>query len=113
MRRDNINLSMLTNHHTGQYVSPVNPLPESFVVASNGEMSLVDIQEFVSGLVPDRDALRWRGRTTTHQQLTNRTRRIANAFLQRGLGTVVPRVELEPWQGGQDFVGLYMRNRPC
>ena len=75
-------------------------------------MSLVDIQEFVSGLVPDRDALRWRGRTTTHQQLTNRTRRIANAFLQRGLGTVVPRVELEPWQGGQDFVGLYMRNRP-
>jgi acyl-CoA synthetase (AMP-forming)/AMP-acid ligase II len=76
------------------------------------EMSLGDIQEVVAQRCPDRDALWWRGRSLTHSALAMRSRRLANLLIGRGLGNVIERHALEPWESGQDFVGLYMRNRP-
>jgi acyl-CoA synthetase (AMP-forming)/AMP-acid ligase II len=76
------------------------------------ELGLAEIQEAVSVAVPDRVALRWRGTSTTHGALTERTRRLAHALVARGLGAVVERERLAPWECGQDFVGLYLQNRP-
>src|SRR5262245_43399450 len=66
----------------------------------------------VSAVVCDRVALRWRNRSVTHAELTRRTRRLANLFVAHGLGQVVPREKLPPWEAGQDFVGVLMYNRP-
>jgi 3-oxocholest-4-en-26-oate---CoA ligase len=76
------------------------------------ELGLGDVQELVSGQVRDRAALVWRRRQTTHGELTSRTRRLANALNAYGLGSVVERAQLQPWEAGQDFVGVLMHNRP-
>src|ERR1700722_1075606 len=54
----------------------------------------------------------WRRKVLTHRQLTDRSRRLANFFLARGLGHVTPRAELQSWESGQDFVGVLSHNRP-
>jgi acyl-CoA synthetase (AMP-forming)/AMP-acid ligase II len=79
---------------------------------TSDELSLGEIQEIMSGAVPDRPAIRWRGTTVTHRDLTRRSRLVANLLVERGLGNVTERSQLEPWQSGQDFVGVYLRNRP-
>jgi fatty-acyl-CoA synthase len=80
--------------------------------AHNHELSLSVVQELVSDSVKDRDAVRWRGKGISHGDFSKRTRRLANAFLQHGLGGVVERSRLRRWEAGQDFVGVLMKNRP-
>ena len=79
---------------------------------SHAELGLGEIQEIVSARVPERAAFRWRGRSYTHAALTDRSRRLANAFVAAGLGSVTERSELQRWETGQDFVGIMMYNRP-
>jgi acyl-CoA synthetase (AMP-forming)/AMP-acid ligase II len=87
-------------------------MEETTVAPRPAGLGLAEVQELVSAAVPDRAAIRWRGATTTHGQLTDRTRRLANALLEAGLGAVTERSELEPWECGQDFVGVFSQNRP-
>jgi 3-oxocholest-4-en-26-oate---CoA ligase len=82
------------------------------VDSDRAELSLSDVQELVAAVVPDRDALRWRGQGLTHGQLTDTSRQLANYFLEQGLGSVIDRDALAPWESGQDFVGILLYNRP-
>ena len=52
----------------------------------------------------------WGDRRWTYQELTNRTRRFANALLERGIGVHRERDELAGHESGQDHVALYLHN---
>jgi fatty-acyl-CoA synthase len=66
----------------------------------------------VATTVPDRPALRWRGRTITFAELADRARRLARVLNEHGVGLRTEREGLAGWESGQDFVGMYMLNGP-
>jgi fatty-acyl-CoA synthase len=66
----------------------------------------------VAGAVPDRPAIRWRGRTVTFAHLAERARRFARMLNDHGVGLRAERDALDGWESGQDLVGLYMLNGP-
>ncbi|HMR95552.1 MAG TPA: AMP-binding protein, partial [Microthrixaceae bacterium] len=77
--------------------------------------NLATIHETVAAAVGDRDCIvtcRSDGSTDrrTYAQVTERTRRLADALRARGLGSVVAREQLESHRSGQDHVALYMHN---
>jgi fatty-acyl-CoA synthase len=74
------------------------------------EFSLAQLQEAIADLVPDRDCLIFRDRRFTYREIQERTRRLANHLLGRGLGVRRERSEIEPWESGQDHVGLCLYN---
>jgi fatty-acyl-CoA synthase len=73
---------------------------------------LGNIQELVAAQVPDREAVVWGDGVVTHEALTARSRRIANALRGLGLGCRTERRGLQPWESGQDHVALYLYNGP-
>ncbi|WP_426572335.1 acyl-CoA synthetase [Aquihabitans sp. McL0605] len=72
--------------------------------------NLAQVHEAVSAANPDRPAITWGDRQWTYQQLTERTRRFANALLERGIGVHRERGELAGHESGQDHVALYLHN---
>src|SRR6476661_3469098 len=56
--------------------------------------NLAQVHEAVAAANPDRPALIWGDRRWTYQELTDRTRRFANALLERGIGVHRERAEL-------------------
>lgn len=74
------------------------------------ELNLADLHEAIAAATPDRECLVWRDRRLTWADVTERSRRFANALLGAGLGAVTPRSELEGWESGQDHVALYLTN---
>ena len=66
--------------------------------------------ETVAEAVPDRECLVFRGRRLSFGDVTDRTRRLANYPLDRGLGLHRERSELQPWESGQDHLALYLYN---
>jgi 3-oxocholest-4-en-26-oate---CoA ligase len=73
-------------------------------------VNLAELHEAIAAAVPDEECLVWRDRRLTWSQVTERTRRLANALRDRGLGTVVPRSELAGHQSGQDHLACYLTN---
>ncbi len=73
-------------------------------------MNLGTINDAVANSVPFREAIVFRDRRITYYELQQRTRRLANYLLQNDIGFNQPRDELEPWESGQDHVGLYLYN---
>ena len=76
------------------------------------EHNVWTVFETIAARVPDRVALVVKGERTTYAGLAERARRFANVLAAHGLGHHVPRSELEPWETGQDFAGLYLLNGP-
>jgi fatty-acyl-CoA synthase len=74
------------------------------------DFNLAAINEAVAAEVPDREAIVWRDRRITYRDLTDRTRRLANYLIARGLGVHTPRSELQGWESGQDHLALYLYN---
>ena len=74
------------------------------------EFNLGVVHETVSAVIPDRECMVWGDRRFTFAQLTERTRRLASYLHQRGLGAHTERAELQPWESGQDHLGLYLYN---
>jgi acyl-CoA synthetase (AMP-forming)/AMP-acid ligase II len=74
------------------------------------EFSLADIHEAVAASRPDHECIVWRDRRFRYADVTDRTRRLANALAARGLGVRKERSALEPWESGQSHVGLYLYN---
>jgi 3-oxocholest-4-en-26-oate---CoA ligase len=74
------------------------------------EFNLAAVHEAVSAAVPDRDCIVWRDRRLTYRQVTERTRRLANALLAAGHGAHREREELAGHESGQDHLGLYLYN---
>lgn len=74
------------------------------------ELNLAKINEAVATAAGDREAIVFRDRRITYREFTNRTRRLANFLLNKGIGIHEDRSTLKPWQSGQDHVGLYLYN---
>ena len=68
------------------------------------------VHEAIAAAVPDREALVFRDRRITFEQLSDRTRRLANGLVERGLGVRRERSELAGHESGQDHVALYLYN---
>ena len=73
-------------------------------------LNLGTINEAIANAVPFREAIVFRDHRITYYELQYRTRRLANYLLQQNLGFNTPRSELQPWESGQDHVGLYLYN---
>ena len=80
------------------------------------EFNLAQVHEAVESAVPDRECIVFRDRRLTYAQVGDRTRRLANALIDRGLGSVVERTDsrggpaMEGHRSGQDHLALYLHN---
>ena len=68
------------------------------------------VSEAIAAAFPDQEAIVFRDRRITFGQLNDRTRRLANYLVSRGLGVRTPRSALERWESGQDQLALYLFN---
>ncbi|MEE8556559.1 MAG: acyl-CoA synthetase [Myxococcota bacterium] len=74
------------------------------------DVSLAQIHEAISEAIPDRECLIFRDRRLTFREVTERTRRLANYLIERGLGIRKERSELQSWESGQDHLAIYLYN---
>ncbi len=74
------------------------------------DLNLALAHEAIAAAVPDRECIVFRDRRLTWREVTERTRRLANALLDRGLGTVTPRESLAGHESGQDHLAIYLYN---
>ena len=74
------------------------------------EFNLAQVNEAISEVIGDREAIIFRDQRMTYAEFTERTRRLANFLLAQGIGLRVPRSKLDTWESGQDHVGLYLYN---
>ncbi|MGI8755217.1 MAG: acyl-CoA synthetase [Acidimicrobiales bacterium] len=72
--------------------------------------NLAQVNEAVAAANADRPAIIWRDRQWTYAELTERTRRFANALVTRGIGVHRERGDLAGHESGQDHVALYLHN---
>jgi fatty-acyl-CoA synthase len=66
--------------------------------------------EAIAATRPDQEALVFRDRRLTWAELTARTRRLANALYDRGLGCHTERAALAGWESGQDHLAICATN---
>ncbi len=76
------------------------------------EFCLAEVHEAIAAIQPDRECLVAQGRRLTWAQVSDRTRRLASYLHDRGLGCHTEREQLQPWESGQDHLGLYLYNVP-
>jgi fatty-acyl-CoA synthase len=76
------------------------------------EPNLAELVSAIAAAIPDREALVWRGRSVLRQTLAERTSRLANHLLGRGLRLHRERRELASHESGQDHVALCLYNSP-
>lgn len=74
------------------------------------QFSLPQLHEAIAKAVPDREALIFRDKRFSFAQLTDRTRRLANFFLDRDITIHRQRQNLDNWESGQDHIALLMLN---
>ena len=74
------------------------------------DIPLAAVHEAIAASRPDEYCLVFRDRRFTWQQITDRTRRLANALLDRGLGCHTDRSELANHVSGQDHLAIYLHN---
>jgi fatty-acyl-CoA synthase len=72
--------------------------------------NLAAVNEAIAQAFPEHEAIVFRDRRITYAQLADRTRRLANFLIGQGMGVRTPRADLQPWQSGQDQIGLYLLN---
>ena len=73
-------------------------------------LNLAAINKAVSKAVSSRDAIVFRDRRLSYQELFDRNCRLANFLLANDIGIKRAREELQTWESGQDHVGLYLYN---
>ena len=74
------------------------------------EFNIAQVHEAVERAVPDRECIVFRQRRLTYRDVGDRSRQIANALLDAGLGKSVPRSQLAPHQSGQDHLAICLHN---
>jgi fatty-acyl-CoA synthase len=72
--------------------------------------SLTTVIAAIADAFPDKEAIVFRDRRLTYREFDARGRRLANYLVGRGLGVHRERATLEPWESGQDHLGLYLFN---
>lgn len=78
--------------------------------ASPREFSLAEVHEAIAASRPDEECLIFRDRRLTWAEVTERTRRLANYLIGRGLGCHTERVDLPGHLSGQDHLAIYLHN---
>ncbi len=68
------------------------------------DLNLATAHEAIAAAIPDRECIVFRDKRFTWAEVTDRTRRLANALLARGLGAVVEREGLAGHESGQDHL---------
>jgi 3-oxocholest-4-en-26-oate---CoA ligase len=76
------------------------------------EPNLAELSEAIASAIPERECLVWRDRRLTRRELAERTHRLANHLLGRGLRVRRERRELAGWESGQHHVALCLYNAP-
>lgn len=74
------------------------------------EFNLAEINEAVAAAVPDRECIVWRDRRLTYRDVRDRTRRLANHLLARGLTVTKQRGQLAGHESGQAHLACYLHN---
>jgi fatty-acyl-CoA synthase len=74
------------------------------------DFNLAQVSEAIAAAIPEREAIVFRDRRLTYGDLTDRTRRLANYLLGRGLRVRRERAELHGHESGQDHLALYLYN---
>jgi 3-oxocholest-4-en-26-oate---CoA ligase len=74
------------------------------------DISLAEVIEAIGATKPDDECLVFRDRRLTWKDLEDRTRRLANYFIGRGLRCHRERGELSDHESGQDHVAIYLHN---
>jgi len=69
------------------------------------DFSFADIHEALCA-----EAVVFRDRRYTYREMGERTRRLANYLLGRGLSVRAERAAVQPWESGQEHVALYLYN---
>lgn len=74
------------------------------------EFNLAQVFSAVAAAVPDRDCIVFGDRRFTYQQIEDRSRRLARALHERGLGVRRERSALASHESGQSHLALYLAN---
>lgn len=74
------------------------------------QFTIGEIHEAIAKSRPDEDCLVFRDRRLTWQQITERTRRLANFLNGRGYGCHTERNQLAQQESGQDHLAIYLHN---
>jgi fatty-acyl-CoA synthase len=74
------------------------------------DFNLAQVHEAIGEAIPEKPCIICPQRRLTWAEMTDRTRRLANYLLTRGLGFGRPRAELQAWESGQDHLALYLYN---
>ena len=77
---------------------------------SHMELSVADIHEAIAASRPDEDCLVFRDRRLSWAEVTERTRRLANYLIGRGLGVHRERSTLQGHETGQSHMAVYLHN---
>ena len=77
---------------------------------SHMELSVADIHEAIAASRPDEDCLVFRDRRLSWAEVTERTRRLANYLIGRGLGVHRERSTLQGHETGQSHMAIYLHN---
>ncbi len=79
--------------------------------AAGPGLNIVDVQEAIAAVVPERDCILWRDRRLSWASVNERSRRFANALLALGIGgDDVDHAGVQGWQSPHDHVALYLTN---
>ena len=74
------------------------------------EFNLAQVHDAVSAAIPDRECIVWRDRRLTYGQVTERTNRLANHLIAKGLGVRTERGTLAGHESGQSHLACYLHN---
>ena len=71
---------------------------------------MAEIHEAIAATRPNEECLIFRDKRFTWQEITNRTRQLANYFASQGLGCHTERSAIPGWESGQDHLAIYLHN---
>ena len=74
------------------------------------DFDFAHVHEAIAAVAPDREAIVFRDRRLSYAQLAERSRRLANHLLSRGLRVRAERSALPGHESGQDHLALYLYN---
>lgn len=74
------------------------------------QFAVADIHEAIASTRPDDDCLVFRGRRFSWAEVTERTRRLANYLIGRGLGVHTERAALAGHESGQSHLAIHLHN---
>ena len=73
-------------------------------------ISYAELHEAIAATKPQDECLIFRDKRLTWQDVTDRTRQLANFLTSQGLGCHTERSQLNGWETGQDHLAIYLHN---